>query len=94
MLVLQFSIMLFSSESNMNSTIPEDPLAFLTDQDTTNVGLLVAGIAAAVVSVVYALRHLKTSQCCGFSCTQVVTDAPAPVVICPSGEKGITVSDV
>ena len=78
----------------MNSTIPEDPLAFLTDQDTTNVGLLVAGIAAAVVSVVYALRHLKTSQCCGFSCTQVVTDAPAPVVICPSGEKGITVSDV
>ena len=78
----------------MNSTIPEDPLAFLTDEDTTNVGLLVAGIAAAVVSVVYALRHLKTSQCCGFSCTQVVTDAQAPVVICPSGEKGITVSDV
>ena len=78
----------------MNSTIPEDPLAFLTDEDTTNVGLLIAGIAAAVVSVVYALRHLKTSQCCGFSCTQVVTDAQAPVVICPSGEKGITVSDV
>lgn len=78
----------------MNSTIPEDPLAFLTDEDTTNVGLLVAGIAAAVVSVVYALRHLKTSQCCGFSCTQVVTDAPAPVVICPDGKPAVTVSDV
>lgn len=78
----------------MNSTIPEDPLAFLTDEDTTNVGLLVAGIAAAVVSVVYALRHLKTSQCCGFSCTQVVTDAPAPVVICPDGKPAVTVSNV
>ena len=78
----------------MNSTIPEDPLAFLTDEDTTNVGLLVAGIAAAVVSVVYALRHLKTSQCCGYSCTQVVTDAPAPVVICPDGKPAVTVSDV
>ena len=73
----------------MNSTIPEDPLAFLTDQDATNVGLLITGIAAAVVSVVYALRHLKTSQCCGFSCTQVVTDAPAPVVICPDGKPGV-----
>ena len=79
----------------MNSTIPEDPLAFLTDQDTTNVGLLVAGIAAAVVSIVYALRHLKTSQCCGFSCTQAIVDAPqAPVVICPDGKPAVTVSNV
>ncbi len=79
----------------MNSTIPEEPLAFLmTTEGTTNAGLLVAGVAAAIVSIVYALRHLKTSQCCGFSCTQQVVDGVAPVVICPSGEKGITVSDV
>tara|TARA_R110001592_G_scaffold13283_6_gene61304 strand:- start:600 stop:842 length:243 start_codon:yes stop_codon:yes gene_type:complete len=74
----------------MNTSIPEEPLAFLmTTEGTTNAGLLITGIAAAVVSVVYALRHLKTSQCCGFSCTQVVTDAPAPVVICPDGKPGV-----
>tara|TARA_R110001599_G_scaffold133118_6_gene310591 strand:- start:1233 stop:1472 length:240 start_codon:yes stop_codon:yes gene_type:complete len=79
----------------MNTSIPEEPLAFLmTTEGTTNAGLLITGIAAAVVSVVYALRHLKTSQCCGFSCTQVVTDAPAPVVICPDGKPAVTVSDV
>ena len=81
----------------MNSTdsYQESPMAFLMNSEgTTNAGLLVAGVAAAVVSVVYALRHLKTSQCCGFSCTQVVTDAPAPVVICPDGKPAVTVSDV
>ena len=90
---LEETSLYFSSKSNMNTTIPEEPLAFLmTTQGTTNAGLLVAGVAAAVVSIVYALRHLKTSQCCGFSCTQAIVDAP--VVICPSGQKGITVSDV
>jgi hypothetical protein len=75
----------------MNTTdFPESPMAFLMNNEgTTNAGLLVAGVAAAIVSVVYALRHLKTSQCCGFSCTQAVVDAPAPVVICPDGKPGV-----
>ena len=82
----------------MNSTdsYQESPMSFLmTTEGTTNAGLLVAGVAAAVVSIVYALRHLKTSQCCGFSCTQAIVDAPqAPVVICPDGKPAVTVSDV
>lgn len=80
----------------MNTTdFPESPMSFLmTTEGTTNAGLLVAGVAAAVVSIVYALRHLKTSQCCGFSCTQLVVDAPAPVVICPDGKPAVTISDV
>ncbi len=79
----------------MNTTdFPESPMSFLmTTEGTTNAGLLVAGVAAAVVSIVYALRHLKTSQCCGFSCTQAIVDAPQ-VVICPDGKPAITVSDV
>lgn len=56
-------------------------------ESAESIGMIIAGVAAAVVSIVYALRHLKTSQCCGFSCTQVVTDAPPPVVVCPDGKE-------
>jgi hypothetical protein len=42
-----------------------------------------------VVSITYSLRHLKTSNCCGFSCSQVPSDLPQQVVVCPSGEKPV-----
>ena len=41
----------------------------------TDTAMLLAGIAAAVVSVVYSLKHVKKSKCCAgfFSCEQEPT---------------------
>lgn len=69
---------------NMNFTaITDDPDSslnyFMTAEGQTNTGMLVAGVAAAIVSIVYACRHLKTSTCCGFSCEQAVVDAPITI---------------
>ena len=74
---------------NASETPDNSPLAYLmTTEGQNNTGMLVAGLADAVVSIVYALRHLKTSQCCGFSCEQEVVDAPH-VVVCPDGKPAI-----
>lgn len=64
-------------------------MSLLGREETENLGMIIAGIAAAIGAVTYSCRHLKTSQCCGFSCTQQVIDAPAPVVICPDGKPGV-----
>ena len=75
----------------MNVTDDDFPLSALSDKQTENIGMIIAGIAAAIGAVTYSCRHLKTSNCCGFSCTQVVTDAPiqAPIVVCPDGKPGV-----
>ena len=44
--------------------------------NTTDVSMLIAGIAAALATIIYSLKHIKKSTCCGSSCTQVVVDAP------------------
>ena len=79
----------------MNTTdFPESPMSFLmTTEGTTNAGLLVAGVAAALVSIIYSMKHIKNSSCWGVKCQQAIVDAPQ-VVICPDGKPAITVSDV
>ena len=54
----------------------------------TEVGLVVGGIAAAICSVIYALKHIKSSSCWGFSCKQEV-ESHSPVVICQDGKSAI-----
>jgi len=75
----------------MNFTEDEQTMMslLLSDDQTQNIGMILAGIAAAIGAVTYSCRHLKTSQCCGFSCTQSVVDAPAPVVICKDGTASV-----
>jgi len=64
-------------------------MSLLGREETENLGMIIAGIAAAVGAITYSCRHLKTSNCCGFSCTQSVVDAPAPVVICKDGTAAV-----
>ena len=71
---------------NMSDVDPKF-LEFLSKESAESIGLILAGVAAAVVSITYSLRHLKTSNCCGFSCSQVPSDLPQQVVVCSSGEK-------
>jgi len=61
-------------------------LSILGKEDVESIGLIIAGIAAAIGAVTYSCRHLKTSNCCGFSCTQVAADAPPQVVVCPPAQ--------
>jgi hypothetical protein len=55
-----------SNNSNIEPTI----------YSPTDISLLIAGIAAAFATIVYSCKHIKTSNCCGFSCEQVVIDDP------------------
>tara|TARA_R110002126_G_scaffold251997_1_gene395171 strand:+ start:844 stop:1017 length:174 start_codon:yes stop_codon:yes gene_type:complete len=46
------------------------------------IALIMTASSTVVASLIYALRHIKESTCCGSKCTQVVVDAPqcsAPV---------------
>ena len=38
----------------------------------TDAGMLIAGIASAIAAIVYSLKHVRKSKCCGgfFSCEQ------------------------
>tara|TARA_R110000822_G_scaffold216329_1_gene351021 strand:- start:1033 stop:1203 length:171 start_codon:yes stop_codon:yes gene_type:complete len=38
--------------------------------DTEDITLLITAIGAMLASVIYSLKHIKTSNCCGNSCTQ------------------------
>lgn len=65
----------------------------MSTEGTTNAGLLVGGVAAALVSIIYSMKHIKNSSCWGVKCQQAIVDAPQ-VVICPDGKPAVTVSDV
>jgi len=58
-------------------------MSLLGKEEAESLGLILAGIAACTTAIVYSCRHLKTSNCCGFSCTQAVEGAPPQVVVCP-----------
>tara|TARA_R110000822_G_scaffold20158_1_gene64931 strand:- start:1598 stop:1798 length:201 start_codon:yes stop_codon:yes gene_type:complete len=38
----------------------------------SDVGMIVAAVAAAVASILYSAKHVKKSRCCGMSCEQEV----------------------
>ena len=40
----------------------------------TDVSMVVAGVAAALASIIYSLKHVKKSRCCGASCEQEVVE--------------------
>jgi hypothetical protein len=40
----------------------------------SDISLMIGGIAAAVATIVYSCKHVSKSSCCGFNCTQIVTD--------------------
>jgi hypothetical protein len=54
----------------------------------TEIGLVVGGIAAALCSVIYASKHIKSSSCWGFKCKQDV-ESHTPVVICRDGTPAV-----
>ena len=75
----------------MNMSESEQSLStyLMTTEGTTNAGLLVGGAAAALVSIIYSLKHIKKSSCWGVKCQQQVSDAiNTPVIICPDGNLG------
>ena len=43
--------------------------------------LIIGAIAMAIASVVYSMKHIKKSECCGSTCTQVVLDSPPTPII-------------
>ena len=44
----------------------------------TDISLILGGIAAAFATIVYSLKHVKKSSCCGSNCSQVVVDEVVP----------------
>ena len=38
----------------------------------SDVGMIVAAVAAAVARILYSAKHVKKSRCCGMSCEQEV----------------------
>jgi hypothetical protein len=48
-----------SNESNINST---------------DIALILGGLSSLVVAIIYSLKHIRESSCCGSSCKQVVLD--------------------
>mgnify|MGYP003644653473 FL=1 len=42
----------------------------------TDVSMIIAGGAAALASIIYSLKHVKKSKCCGASCEQEVDEEP------------------
>ena len=60
-------------ESYMNKTDAELYSA-------TDISLMLGGIAAAIATIVYSLKHVKQSSCLCFKCSQVVVDEIEPMV--------------
>ena len=48
--------------------------------NTSEVALVVGAIASGIGAIVYSLKHVQKSSCCGgfFKCNQVVVDQPCP----------------
>ena len=44
----------------------------MTAYTPSDVGMIVAAVAAAVASILYSAKHVKKSRCCGMSCEQEV----------------------
>lgn len=40
------------------------------------IAIMLAALASAVAAIVYSFKHIKSSDCCGVHCKQVVTDDP------------------
>ena len=47
--------------------------------NANEISLMLAAFGAAVASIIYSFKHIKSSSCLGSSCSQVVTDVPIVV---------------
>ena len=56
----------------------------------TDVSMVIAGVAAALASIIYSLKHVKKSKCCGASCEQEVEDDDPAELEKGSNYKNIT----
>ena len=65
----------------MENTTSETPTPTISPTDA---GMLIAGIASAIAAIVYSLKHVKKSNCCGgcIACEQE-TETEVDVVIPP-----------
>ena len=60
----------------MESLTEPNPSVEPETYSPTDISILIGGIAAAFATIVYSCKHIKKSNCCGFSCEQVVADDP------------------
>ena len=42
--------------------------------ETSEVALIISAVAASIASVVYSMKHIKKSSCCGAFCEQVIVE--------------------
>ena len=53
------------------------PIIYSNNDDgmsATDVSMVIGGVAAALASIIYSLKHVKKSRCCGASCEQEVVE--------------------
>ena len=49
--------------------------------DTADISIIIAGISSLLVAVIYSLKHIQKSTCCGSKCSQVVLDNNGNVIL-------------
>ena len=60
-----------------------------------DISMIIAGAAAAFATIIYSCKHVKKSNCCGFSCEQeVIEEANEVVPISEHQDIFINTSDV
>ena len=42
--------------------------------DSADISIIIAGVSSLIVAVIYSLKHIQKSTCCGIKCSQVVLD--------------------
>ena len=48
--------------------------------NSSDIALILAGISSLVVAIIYSLKHIRESSCCGSSCKQVMMDSDGHAV--------------
>jgi len=62
--------------------------------NTEAVALIIASIGGCIASVIYSLKHIRKSECCGNRCIQQV-DGEVPISVSPISPIGrITTSQL
>mgnify|MGYP003144605563 CR=1 FL=1 len=46
--------------------------------EAQDIGFIIASIGGLICSVIYAMKHIKKSECCGSRCTQDTGDCENP----------------
>jgi hypothetical protein len=67
--------------------------------DSNEVALILSAVAASLASIIYSMKHIRRSNCCGNTCEQAIPDLPntprtrsrskASIVMAPIPEERI-----